>query len=61
MPAALVARSQASSLCRHPWLAGTRDGPPARSKPLIRRQLRPRPKPVAYSNGVAVAMSAATI
>ena len=51
MPAALVARSQASSLCSHPWPAGTRDGPPARSKPLVRRQLRPHPGPVAIQMG----------
>ena len=51
MPAALAARSQASSLCSHPWPAGTRDGPPARSKPLVRRQLRPHPGPVAIQMG----------
>ena len=61
MPAAPAARSPASSLCRHPWPAGTRDGPPARSKPSVRRRLRSHLRASAYSNGVAVAMSAATI
>ena len=61
MAAARADRPPASSLRRHQRPAGTRAGPPARSKPSVRRQLRSHLRASAYSNGVAVAKSAATI